>query len=47
MASELNLDMRSDGYVKVEDLLKLNVKTAANVPLKAHTVDEVKEVCIG
>lgn len=43
MASELNLNMRSDGYVKVQDLLKLNLKTFANVPLKSHTVDEIKE----
>nr|XP_025887497.1 tRNA 2'-phosphotransferase 1 isoform X2 [Solanum lycopersicum] len=43
MASELNLNMRNDGYVKVQDLLKLNLKTFANVPLRSHTVDDVKE----
>ncbi|XP_004308454.1 PREDICTED: tRNA 2'-phosphotransferase 1 [Fragaria vesca subsp. vesca] len=43
MASELNLDMRSDGFVKVHDLLKLNLKTFANIPLSSHTVDEIKE----
>ncbi|XP_050236653.1 uncharacterized protein LOC126686575 isoform X2 [Mercurialis annua] len=43
MASELNLNMRSDGYVKVQDLLKLNMKTFANIPLKSHTVDDIKE----
>jgi 2'-phosphotransferase len=43
-ASELNLNMRSDGFVKVEDLLKLNMKTFANVPLRSHTDDDVKEV---
>ncbi|GFP95003.1 tRNA 2'-phosphotransferase 1 [Phtheirospermum japonicum] len=43
MASELKLNMRSDGYVKVQDLLKLNLKTFANIPLRSHTVDEVKE----
>ena len=43
MATELNLNMRSDGYVKVEDLLKLNLKTFANIPL-SHTVDDIKEV---
>ncbi|KAL8152790.1 hypothetical protein V2J09_010550 [Rumex salicifolius] len=43
MASELNLNMRSDGYVKVQDLLILNLKTFANVPLSSHTVDEIKE----
>ncbi|KAJ6884470.1 tRNA 2'-phosphotransferase 1-like [Populus alba x Populus x berolinensis] len=35
--------MRSDGFVKVEDLLKLNMKTFANVPLRSHTDDDVKE----
>ncbi|EXB85811.1 Putative tRNA 2'-phosphotransferase [Morus notabilis] len=46
MASELNLHMRSDGYVKVNDLLKLNLKTFANIPLRSHTVDEIREaVC--
>ena len=44
MASELNLNVRSDGYVKVNDLLKLNLKTFANVPLRSHTVDDVREV---
>ncbi|KAK1559524.1 hypothetical protein Q3G72_015365 [Acer saccharum] len=43
MASELNLNMRSDGYVKVQDLLKLNLKTFANIPLQSHTVDEIRE----
>ncbi|XLS48722.1 hypothetical protein HN51_023080 [Arachis hypogaea] len=40
MASELNLDMRSDGYVKVNDLLKLNMKTFANIPLRSHNIDD-------
>lgn len=44
MASELNLNMRSDGYVKVEDLLKLNMKTFANIQLRSHTIDDVREV---
>ncbi|XP_028123968.1 tRNA 2'-phosphotransferase 1-like isoform X2 [Camellia sinensis] len=43
MASELNLNMRSDGYVRVQDLLKLNLKTFANIPLRAHTVDDIRE----
>ncbi|XP_039129626.1 tRNA 2'-phosphotransferase 1-like [Dioscorea cayenensis subsp. rotundata] len=42
-ASELKLDMRSDGYVRVCDLLMLNVTTFAKVPLRSHSVDEVKE----
>ena len=44
MATELNLNMTSDGYVKVEDLLKLNMKTFANIPLRSHAVDDIKEV---
>ncbi|CAN6566391.1 unnamed protein product [Malus baccata var. baccata] len=43
MAGELSLNMRSDGYVKVNDLLKLNIKTFANIPLRSHTIDEIKE----
>ncbi|KAK2975304.1 hypothetical protein RJ640_015982 [Escallonia rubra] len=43
MASELNLNMRSDGYVKVQDLLELNMKTFANIPLRSHTVDDIRE----
>ncbi|XP_062154179.1 uncharacterized protein LOC133862395 [Alnus glutinosa] len=43
MASELNLSMRSDGFVKVQDLLNLNMKTFANIPLRSHTVDDVRE----
>ncbi|KAL6565860.1 hypothetical protein OROHE_004915 [Orobanche hederae] len=43
MASELKLDMRSDGYVKIQDLLKLDIRTFANVPLGSHTIDEVRE----
>ncbi|XP_047981365.1 tRNA 2'-phosphotransferase 1-like isoform X5 [Salvia hispanica] len=42
-ASDLNLDMRNDGYVKVQDLLKLNLKTMANIPLRSHTVEEIRE----
>jgi len=44
MATELNLNMRNDGFVKVNDLLKLNMKTFANIPLRSHTVDDIKEV---
>ncbi|CAH9108364.1 unnamed protein product [Cuscuta epithymum] len=43
MASELNLNMRSDGFVKVQDLLKLHLKTFANISLRLHTVDDIKE----
>ncbi|KAL7590687.1 hypothetical protein Lser_V15G38847 [Lactuca serriola] len=43
MASELNLKMRSDGYVKVQDLLRLNMKTSANIPITSHTFNDIKE----
>ncbi|XP_043698457.1 tRNA 2'-phosphotransferase 1-like [Telopea speciosissima] len=43
MASELNLEIRSDGYVKVHDILKLNMKTFAGIPLRSHTVDDIRE----
>uniref|UniRef100_A0ACD5XQW3 Uncharacterized protein n=1 Tax=Avena sativa TaxID=4498 RepID=A0ACD5XQW3_AVESA len=43
MASELRLDMRSDGYVRVRDILRLSLQTFAKVPLKSHTVDEIRE----
>ncbi|CAN6832602.1 unnamed protein product, partial [Brassica oleracea] len=43
LATEMRLDMRGDGFVKVEDLLNLNLKTSANVQLKSHTVDEIRE----
>ncbi|KAG2326213.1 hypothetical protein Bca52824_008941 [Brassica carinata] len=43
MATELRLNMRGDGFVKVEDLLQLNLKTSANVQLKSHTIDEIRE----
>lgn len=44
MATKLNLDMRSDGYVRVRDLLELNMTTFANVPLRSHSIDDIKEV---
>lgn len=47
MAFELNLNMRSDGFVKVQDLLKLDLKTFANIPLRLHTIDDIKEVSSG
>ncbi|KAM6552019.1 hypothetical protein CsatB_001827 [Cannabis sativa] len=43
MSSELNLSMRSDGFVKVNDILQLNMKTFAHIPLRSHTVDDVRE----
>ncbi|KAI3954983.1 hypothetical protein MKW98_004986 [Papaver atlanticum] len=35
--------MRNDGYVKVNHLLKLDLKTVANIPLNSHTVDDIRE----
>lgn len=43
MAIELNLNIRRDGYVRVQDLLRLNLKTRANIPLSSHSVDEIRE----
>ncbi|CAA6666830.1 unnamed protein product [Spirodela intermedia] len=43
MASELKLDMRNDGYVRVRDLLQLNLTTYAKLPLRSHTIDDIKE----
>ncbi|AED93189.1 unnamed protein product [Arabidopsis thaliana] len=43
MATELRLNMRGDGFVKVEDLLNLNLKTCANIQLNSHTIDEIRE----
>lgn len=42
-AVELKLNIRNDGYVAVEELLKLNVKTHARVPLYSHSVDDIRE----
>lgn len=42
-ASKLNLEIRSDGYVKVQDLLKLNLHTVADIPLNSHTIVDVRE----
>ncbi|KAL6502689.1 hypothetical protein OROHE_024342 [Orobanche hederae] len=43
MASKLNLDIRSDGYVKVQDLLKLDKTTSAKIPLRSHAIEDIKE----
>ncbi|ONK80037.1 tRNA 2'-phosphotransferase 1 [Asparagus officinalis] len=43
MASELKLDMRSDGFVRVKDLLLLNLTTYAKIPLRSHTIEEIRE----
>ncbi|XP_057532434.1 uncharacterized protein LOC130810408 isoform X1 [Amaranthus tricolor] len=42
-ATKLNLDMRCDGYVNLQDLLKLNMKTRSNFTLSSHSIDEVRE----
>jgi len=43
MVAEPGLDMRPDGYVRVRDLLRLKLQSFANVPLRCHTVDEIRE----
>ena len=43
-ASKLNLEIRSDGYAKVQDLLKLDLYTLADIPLHSHTIADVREV---
>uniref|UniRef100_A0A803LJP5 2'-phosphotransferase n=1 Tax=Chenopodium quinoa TaxID=63459 RepID=A0A803LJP5_CHEQI len=35
--------MHSDGYVKLQDILKLNMKTRSNIPLSSHAIDEIRE----
>lgn len=42
-APQLGLKVRSDGYVVVKDLLSLNTKTFVGLPLKAHSVDDLRE----
>ncbi|AES64721.1 hypothetical protein MTR_2g029020 [Medicago truncatula] len=39
----LNSCTKSDGYVNVNDLLNLNFKTFANIPLRSHTIDDIRE----
>ena len=46
MAAEPGLDMRPDGYVRVRDLLRLKLQSFSNVPLRCHTVDEIREVIV-
>ncbi|KAH7387387.1 hypothetical protein KP509_16G020300 [Ceratopteris richardii] len=40
-ATELNLEVRNDGYVFVDNLLKLPIRTRQGIPLSAFTVDDV------
>lgn len=42
-AEKLKLSMRGDGYVPVNELLKLKVKTFTGLPLCSHNVADVKE----
>ncbi|KAG7574861.1 Phosphotransferase KptA/Tpt1 [Arabidopsis suecica] len=44
MATELSLTMSGDGFINVEDLLKLHLKTSAKIQLKSHTVDEMERL---
>ncbi|KAF9624448.1 hypothetical protein IFM89_011456, partial [Coptis chinensis] len=40
---ELNLNMRSDGYVRVSNVLNLNMKTFADILIRSHTVEDIRE----
>ncbi|CAM6098051.1 unnamed protein product [Calypogeia fissa] len=42
-AAELNLEMSSDGYVDVQDILKLAMKTGSNRPLSSHSIADVEQ----
>lgn len=42
-AVDLKLNVRSDGYVPVKDLLKLTTKTQAGAPLHSYSVDDIGE----
>ena len=41
---DLNLKIRPDGYIAIQDLLKLGVKTMAGIPLSVYTVEDVMKV---
>lgn len=43
-ASDLKLQILNDGYVAVNDLLKLDIQTVRRIPLRAHTVEEILTV---
>ncbi|KAI5066919.1 hypothetical protein GOP47_0017447 [Adiantum capillus-veneris] len=40
-AVDMNLEVRSDGYIVVNDLLKLPIKTRTGIPLSVYTVDDI------
>jgi len=42
-AADYDLEMKGDGFVLVVDLLKLSKKTAAGVPLSAHSEEDVRK----
>eukprot|EP00252_Welwitschia_mirabilis_P006817 TRINITY_DN1771_c0_g1_i2.p1 TRINITY_DN1771_c0_g1~~TRINITY_DN1771_c0_g1_i2.p1 ORF type:complete len:345 (-),score=59.47 TRINITY_DN1771_c0_g1_i2:122-1156(-) len=42
-AKQLRLNIRSDGFVEVNELLNLREKTFARIPLCSHSLDDVKE----
>jgi hypothetical protein len=41
---DLNLHVRDDGYVSVDELLNLGVKTTAGIPLSDYTIEDIKKV---
>ncbi|XP_002962094.2 uncharacterized protein LOC9630666 [Selaginella moellendorffii] len=43
-ATQLSLPIRSNGYVKVDDILRLTIRTHAGIPMNEHSVEEVLRV---
>lgn len=41
---ERGLSVRSDGFVRVSEVLGVNVKTMANRLLSSHSVEDVRQV---
>jgi hypothetical protein len=41
---DLNLHIRDDGYVSVDELLNLGIKTRAGIPLSDYTKEDIKKV---
>lgn len=42
-AEKLGLNIRPDGYVPIDQLLQLKIKTFSGIPLCSHTIDDVQE----
>ena len=43
-ASDYDLEMKNDGFVLVDDLLKLSKRTAAGIALSSHSEEDVRKV---